>query len=73
MVVSSAAPSLMARLMTRMVGLLKSVAGLLGAKPIGVLWVGLAAGEHNADIGQRARQKARRLGRKLAAHHAPAA
>jgi multimeric flavodoxin WrbA len=72
-VISSAAPSLMARLMTRMVGLLKSVAGLLGAKTIGVLSIGLAAGEQKADIGQRARRKAQRLGRKLAARHTPAA
>ena len=66
-VISSAAPSLLARLMTRMVGLLKSVAGLLGAKTIGVLFIGLAAGESQADIGPRAKRKARRLGRKLAA------
>ncbi len=72
-VISSAAPSLMARLMTRMVGLLKSTAGLLGAKTVGVLSIGLAASEPQADIGQRARRKARRLGRKLAARHTPAA
>jgi multimeric flavodoxin WrbA len=72
-VVSSAAPSLLARLMTRMVGLLKSCAGLLGAKTVGVLFIGLAAGEPNPDIGQRARKKARRLGRLLASHHAPSA
>jgi multimeric flavodoxin WrbA len=66
-VISSAAPSLLARLMTRMVGLMKGVAGLLGAKTIGVLSIGLAAGEPKQDIGNRARRKARRLGRKLAA------
>jgi multimeric flavodoxin WrbA len=66
-VISSAAPSLLARMMTRMVGLLKGVAGLLGAKTVGVLFVGLAAGEPNADIGRRAKRRARRLGRKLAA------
>jgi multimeric flavodoxin WrbA len=68
-VVSSAAPSLLARLMTRMVGLLKSCAGLLGAKTVGVLFVGMAAGERKADIGDRARKKARRLGRKLVRRH----
>jgi hypothetical protein len=59
--------------MTRMVGLLKSCAGLLGAKTVGVLFIGLAAGEVNPDIGERARQKARHLGKKLAARHTPLA
>ncbi len=64
-VVSSAAPSLLARLMTRMVGLLKSCAGLLGAKTVGVLFIGLAAQQSKQDIGERAKRKARRLGKKL--------
>jgi multimeric flavodoxin WrbA len=64
-VVSSAAPSLLARLMTRMVGLLKSCAGLLGAKTVGVLFIGLAAREQKPDLGSRAKRKARRLGKKL--------
>jgi multimeric flavodoxin WrbA len=72
-VVSAAAPSLLARLMTRIVGLLKSVAGLLGAKTVGVLFIGLAAGERKTEIGERARRKARRLGRKLARRHTPPA
>jgi multimeric flavodoxin WrbA len=63
---SSAAPSLLARLMTRMVGLMKSCAKLLGAKTVDVLFIGLVASEQKADIGARARKKARRLGRKLA-------
>jgi multimeric flavodoxin WrbA len=66
LVASSASPSLFARLMTTMVSLLKTSAGLLGAKTIGVLSIGLAAGELDQDIGQRARKKARRLGKKLA-------
>lgn len=70
LVISSAAPSLLARLMTRVVGLLKGVAGLLGAKTIGVLSIGLVGGQQNADIGQRAKRKAQRLGRKLAARNA---
>ena len=64
-VVSSAAPSLLGRLMTRIVGLLRTTAGLLGAKTIGVLFIGLAAGEQHQDIGERARKKARLLGKKL--------
>ena len=67
LVASSAAPAVLARLMTGMVGLLKGCAGLLGAKTVGVLFIGLAAGEQRPDIGQRARRKARRLGKKLAA------
>jgi multimeric flavodoxin WrbA len=63
---SSAAPGLLARVMTRMVGLLKQVARLLGAKRVDVLFIGLAAVEQRQDIGERARRKARRLGRKLA-------
>ncbi len=69
-VASSAAPSLMARLMSRMVGLMKSCAKLLGAKTVDVLFIGLAAGKQKADIGARARNKARRLGRKLASRKA---
>jgi len=65
-VASSAAPAILARLMTRMVGLLKSCARLLGAKKVRVLFIGLAAGEQRADIGRRARSKARRLGKELA-------
>lgn len=62
---SSAAPALMARLMTRMVKLLKTTAGLLGAKVIGVLFIGLCAQEQHQVIGERARRKARALGKKL--------
>ena len=65
-VISSAAPSLLARMMSRMVGLMKSCAKLLGAKQVDVLFIGLAAGEEKADIGARARKKAHRLGKKLA-------
>jgi len=66
-VVTSAAPAPIARLMSRMLGLLKSCAALLGARTVGVLWIGLVAKEPKPDIGVRARRKARRLGRKLAA------
>ena len=65
-VVSSAAPALIARLMSRMVGLLKSCAGLLGAKTVGVLFIGLAAGEQKHELSGRVKRKARRLGKKLA-------
>jgi multimeric flavodoxin WrbA len=69
-VASSACPSLLARLMTRMVGLMKDCVKLLGAKKIDVLFIGLAGGEPKPDIGARARKKARRLGKKLASRYA---
>ena len=50
-VATSAAPSLLARLTTRMVSLMKGCAKLLGAKTVDVLFIGLAAGEQKADIG----------------------
>ncbi len=65
-VVSSAAPAIMARLMTRMVGLLKSCARLLGAKKVDVLFIGLAAGMPKPELGRRALRRAERLGKKLA-------
>lgn len=68
-VASSAAPAFMARLSTQMVGLLKKAAGLLGAKTIGVLFIGLAAGKQRRPIGERTRKKARRLGKELASNH----
>lgn len=64
-VVSSAAPAWMGRLTTRIVGLLKQAAGLLGARTIGVLYIGLAASEERQGIGSRTRKKAHRLGRIL--------
>lgn len=64
-VISSAAPAILARLMTRMIGLLKSVANLFGAKTQGVIFVGLAAIEKNQKISDRTKKKARRLGKKL--------
>ena len=68
---SSAAPAIIARLMTQIVSLLKKSAGVLGAKTIGVLFIGLAAQQERQDIGKSAKQKARRLGIKLAANNRP--
>ena len=65
-VASSAAPALMGRLMTKTVSLLKDASGLLGARTIGVLFIGFAAAEQRQQIGERTRKKARRLGKKLA-------
>lgn len=63
---SSAAPALMARLGTSLVKLLKQAAGLLGARTVGVLFIGLAAREERQSPSERIRKKARLLGRKLA-------
>jgi multimeric flavodoxin WrbA len=68
LVASSAAPSLLARLSTRMVGLLKNCADILGAKTVGVLFIGLAARHHQQELGERTRNEARRLGKKMAAN-----
>ena len=65
-VYSSAAPAIIARLLTRITGLLKSAAGLLGARTIGVLSIGFAAGQPNQEISERTKTKARKLGKKLA-------
>lgn len=67
-VASSAAPSLLARLTTRMVGLLKSCAGLLGARTVGVLFIGIASQQPKQKIGERTKRKARRLGKKLVSY-----
>jgi multimeric flavodoxin WrbA len=66
-VISSAAPSILSRLTTNIVKILKDAASFLGAKIIGVLSVGLVAGEEHHDIGDRVRKKARCLGKKLVA------
>jgi FMN-dependent NADH-azoreductase len=64
-VISSAAPSLMGRLMMKTVGLLKRAADLLGARTIGVLYIGLAACEEKQQIPERIKKKARKFGQKL--------
>ena len=64
-VISSAAPSLMIRLRTGIVGIMKTAAGMLGAKTIGVLTIGIAARAQKQDISGRTLNKARLLGTKL--------
>jgi len=66
-VLSSAAPAIMTRLLTGSSGLLKKTAGLLGARTIGVLAIGLAALQEKQALPDRARRKARQLGKKLGA------
>ncbi|HNR12538.1 MAG TPA: flavodoxin family protein [Thermodesulfobacteriota bacterium] len=64
-VVSSAAPSFLARLSTSVVALLKTSASLLGARTVGVLFIGLAAKQSTRDLGEKTREKAHRLGKEL--------
>lgn len=64
-VASSAAPAFVGRLKTRILSLLKTVAGLLGARTAGVLYVGLAGHEQHQKISERTRTKAHRLGKQL--------
>jgi multimeric flavodoxin WrbA len=65
-VASSAAPAIIARIATQMVGLLKKAADVMGARTIGVLFIGLAAQQPQQELGRRTLEKAHRLGRKLA-------
>ncbi len=64
-VASSAAPALMARLSTRMVGLMKQTVALLGAKSTDVLFIGLSATDPHQQLSSRTVRKARRLGKRL--------
>ena len=66
LVASSAAPAFFARLFTRMLGLMKSTAGLLGGRVVGVLYVGFAATQRKQPLSEKTIRKARRLGKKLA-------
>ncbi len=65
LVISSAAPAILGRLLTRMAGLMKTCAGLLGAKKIHVLWAGMIAIQPEPVLSPRLRNKARAMGRKL--------
>jgi len=65
-VVSSAAPSILTRLHPGIAGLLKKASGILGARTIGELHIGLAAKSPKQPIGERTKRKARTLGKGLA-------
>jgi len=64
-VVSCAAPAILARLRTRMSGLLKTAADLLGAKTVGMLFMGHSAMKQNQQLSARNINKARALGKRL--------
>ena len=64
-VASSAAPALLARISSDIIKQLKSICGLLGARTVGVLFIGMACVEKQQEIGEGARKKARKLGARL--------
>lgn len=67
-VISSAAPSIMTRLLTGAVRLMKDAAGMLGCRTIGVITIGIAATTPQAKVSPRILKQARRLGTRLAAN-----
>ncbi|MBK1633485.1 hypothetical protein CKO31_22595 [Thiohalocapsa halophila] len=64
---SSAAPSLLGRLMEHPLRELKQTAAVLGCEPVGKLWHGLAAQQPEQIIRTGAQRRAAALGRKLVA------
>jgi hypothetical protein len=66
-IASSAAPSLIARLITRTVGILRKAVEVMGGRTVGVLFIGLAAQQPNQALSTRTVEKARSLGRELVA------
>lgn len=69
-VATSAAPAIIARVLTPMVGNLKKLLRMLGAKKIEVLALGMQSMREKPDIGPKARAKAQAIGRTLAKHRA---
>ena len=66
LVASSAMPGFLIPVATCTVKALSVAAKVLGARPVGKLWIGLASGEPNHPLSARNRRRARRLGWKLA-------
>jgi multimeric flavodoxin WrbA len=66
LVTSAAVPSLFIPLTTGAPRALKVAAKMVGAKPVGKLWIGLAGTEPEEFLSARTRARAVRLGRKLA-------
>lgn len=66
LVSSSGAPALMARFLTETLGSLKTLAKMLGAKPVGVLWIGLV-NRKDQQLSDKIRRRAKQLSQKLVA------
>lgn len=69
-VVSSAAPAVLVRLLDGTAGLLKRASEVLGARTVGTLFIGLAAGSPDRGISKRTAKRARCLGKRLASPQA---
>jgi multimeric flavodoxin WrbA len=66
LVASSAAPGFFIPVATGAARALRSTAGALGAKTVGHLWIGLVGAKPHYELSPRERERARRLGWKLA-------
>ncbi len=66
LVSSCAMPGILLPLVTGAPWALRRTAQLLGAKPVGHLWIGLAALRQRTELSERNRNRAREIGRKLA-------
>ena len=66
LVTSAAMPAWLIPLTTSATRALKTTARMLGAKPVGKLWIGLVAKQPHEELPMRARARAVRLGAKLA-------
>jgi len=66
LVATSAAPGFLIPLATGAARALRVTARLLGAKPVGKLWIGMVAGEQQPTLSARTVERARQLGMKLA-------
>lgn len=65
LVASSGAPAILARLSSQILSLLKKTARVLGAKPIGVMFIGLAAQQPRQELSRKTRKQAQALGTQL--------
>jgi NAD(P)H-dependent FMN reductase len=66
LVASSAMPGFLIPLASGTATALRTAASMLGAKPVGTMWIGLVAGEPNHPLSARSMARARRIGMKLA-------
>jgi multimeric flavodoxin WrbA len=66
LVTSSAAPAVIGRLSTKIIALLKQAAKTIGAKPVGVLYIGMATPQQKPVLREGTKKEARALGKKLA-------
>lgn len=66
LVASSAAPGFLIPLMTEAPHALRLAARMMGAKPVGKLWIGLTAGKPDYSLSERTLKRARRMGAMLA-------